>query len=218
MKIDHFMWGAPSLEQGIEQARKLFGVEAAYGGPHPGMGTHNALMSLGEVYLEIIAPDPNQPELGNLAQSLTTMDECALVTWAAAQTGLSGLKQTLSAQNISAAGPVPTKRNAPDGTLLEWELLFPGKHDLGGGVPFFIDWLKCTHPSEVSPSAGQFNKLIIQSPESAKLIAFFNALELDVEVNQASEFSMAVDITGLDGRSAIQLNTTPFSTSLSLSG
>ena len=46
--VDHLVLSAPSLDEGISHVESLTGVVAAHGGAHPGMGTHNALLALGE--------------------------------------------------------------------------------------------------------------------------------------------------------------------------
>jgi hypothetical protein len=88
IELDHLMWGAPSLEEGMAEAERLFGVAAAPGGAHPGGGTRNALLSLGDrVYLEIIAPDPNQELAGTFGERIAGLEGCGLITWAAAASG-----------------------------------------------------------------------------------------------------------------------------------
>ena len=46
--VDHLVYTCAELKEGIKAIEKLTGVRAAVGGQHLGIGTHNALLSLGD--------------------------------------------------------------------------------------------------------------------------------------------------------------------------
>lgn len=58
------MYAVPRcLTQAVASFAGLTGVQPVSGGSHQGMGTTNFLVGLGAgAYLEIIGPDPNQPQ------------------------------------------------------------------------------------------------------------------------------------------------------------
>src|SRR5215472_13454373 len=54
MPIDHLIYRAPDLARAVADVEERFGVRAQAGGQHIALGTRT--------YLEIIAPDPSQPQ------------------------------------------------------------------------------------------------------------------------------------------------------------
>src|SRR5262250_1521928 len=107
--LDHILLGTNDLESGIDFVEKSTGVRAQFGGVHPGRGTQNALLSLGERrYLEIIAPDPAQPDVKNpLAPELRSLKEPRLVGWAAHPDNISAFTDKLRARGVEFQGPTP---------------------------------------------------------------------------------------------------------------
>lgn len=203
--VDHLMWAAPSLEAGLAQAQELFGIEAARGGSHPGLGTRNALVGLGEtVYLEIIAPDPEQRLEGTFGARLQGLSGCGLVTWAAGCNALPGMLATAKDAGLSVRGPTATTRRTPDGEMLAWELLFVSGHEFAGLMPFFIDWLDTPHPAGVNPQAGILESLTLTTPESEGLRSLLTRLDVAVDVIDGSGPGIRAEISTQEGSVALQ--------------
>lgn len=209
--VDHFMYAVPALAEGMNWALDTFGVQPKYGGAHVGLGTCNALLSLGETYLEIIAPDPQQGLAQNFGAHLAALPAGGLVTWAA-RGHLPSLAATLAQQGIPSRGPSRTQRQSNDGSLLVWDLLFPKTSHINKGLPFFIDWLDCPHPASSNPMGGTLSDFVVTSPHAEVLQILFDALELQVAV-VSGPFDLQVDIEAPTG--AVTLTTTEATRALS---
>jgi len=95
--LDHILLGCDDLDRGIAYVEELTGVRAKFGGVHPGAGTQNALLSLGESrYLEIIAPDPKQPASLDSRDLKGLTEDPAIVGWAAHRSDIDGFAAHLA--------------------------------------------------------------------------------------------------------------------------
>jgi hypothetical protein len=151
-ELDHLIVGARDLDEGIAYLEKLSGYRAAYGGSHPGRGTRNALLKLGghHSYLEILAPDPEQPAL-LWHKELATLDEPRVVGCAERVNDINALAAHLRKRGVEVIGPTPGSRTRPNGEILRWTLLLCAD-DREGILPLYIAWdSDSPHPSDDAP-------------------------------------------------------------------
>src|SRR5258707_15426334 len=116
--LDHILLGCNDLDRGIELVEQNVGVRPAIGGGHPGRGTRNALLSLGERrYLEIIAPDPKQNEIVHFPQ-IRSMTDPRLIGWAVHPPDISAGPKQLRENKVEFKGPDDGSPKRPDGRIL----------------------------------------------------------------------------------------------------
>jgi hypothetical protein len=199
--LDHILLGTRDLQGGIDFVERHTGVRATFGGAHPGRGTQNALLSLGERrYLEIIAPDPAQLGAKNpLASGLHSLAEPRLVGWAAHPGSLSVFAEKLRAAGLGFEGPTPGSRKRPDGQLLKWQIVSLADTALGL-LPFFIEWSQDSpHPSVDAPKGCALLSFFAETPAPEKLTATLKTLSLNLPVKQGEQPRLHAVISGPKG-------------------
>ncbi|MEM7219561.1 MAG: VOC family protein [Pseudomonadota bacterium] len=201
-RIDHLMWAASDLDRGMDWAASTFGVAPAHGGSHVGLGTRNALLSLGDVYLEIIAPDPEQDLTDTLGERIAALKQDGLATWCASA-DLAQQSAAFAARGIRCRGPQRTERRTTASDLLIWELLFPTTGTYGGCMPFFIDWLDCAHPASTNPLAGRFTELEITHADAAGLSAALGETVQDVQIRGGTAATLIARVTLGEGSATL---------------
>jgi len=196
--LDHLILGCNDLDHGIAFVEAHTGVRAAFGGVHPGAGTRNALLSLGRRrYLEILAPDPAQPDT---EKSLKALSGPRLLTWAAHLTDLDALARRLREAGIAFEGPTSGSRKRPNGLVLQWRTLML-KDDAAGLLPFFIEWSAASvHPSADSPRGCTLARLDASTSDPDALARQGSLLGLDLAVVSGDKPQLRATLIGPKGR------------------
>jgi len=203
--LDHILLGSDDLDRGIAFVEERTGVRATFGGVHPGRGTRNALLSLGERhYLEIIAPDPKQDTVESFAAPMLTalkqLSRPRLVGWAAHPGDVDAFAKKLREAGIAIQGPRPGSRSRPDGLMLHWKTLGLAD-DRGGLLPFFIEWsADSVHPSVDAPGGCRLERFAVAGPDPGELSKTIQRLGLDVMVERADKPQLRARIAGPKGK------------------
>ena len=197
--LDHIILGCDDLDWGIALVEEHTGIGAAIGGVHPGRGTRNALLSLGErQYLEIVAPDPEQSSVRQFV-GISRMTVPRLVGWATRQDDLDRLAQILREARVPFDGPRPGSRARPDGRVLDWRTL-----DLAdtcqGLLPFFIEWdPAAAHPGSDAPPGCRLQQFALVSSDPDGVSRILRRIGIDVPVECGEHAQLRARITGPKG-------------------
>jgi hypothetical protein len=197
--LDHIILGCNDLDNGIGLVHDNTGVRPAIGGVHPGRGTRNALLSLGERrYLEIIAPDPAQREIVHYPQ-IRGMTDPRLIGWAVHPPDIAAIAKQLRENKIAFQGPDDGSRKRPDGRVLTWKTvnLADDRHGL---FPFFIEWsADSVHPSKDAPKRCHLEYFEIMSAEPDELASDLKRVGLDLPVQRSDKPRLRALISGPKG-------------------
>lgn len=201
--IDHLVVAATDLDHAAGWFADLTGVEPSPGGSHTGVGTRNALVSLGaRTYIEIIAPDPDQPEPPRPRPF--GIDELGsdprLVTFAVAPDDIDAAVADLAASAALDLGAVQSmSRLRPDGVELAWRLTRSVYPEGGGVFPFLIDWADSPHPAADAAPGCTVESVALHHPDTARVEAVLAVLGLDLDVTAAPEPGLSVTLATPNG-------------------
>jgi len=197
--LDHIILGCNDLDKGIEFVHDGTGVLPAMGGVHPGRGTRNALLSLGERrYLEIIAPDPAQTEIVHFPQ-IRSMTDPRLIGWAAHPPDIAAPAKQLRENKVEFTGPSDGSRKRPDGQMLNWKTINLAD-DRHGLLPFFIEWsADSVHPSKDAPAKCTLDYFEILSADAQELAATLKRIGIDFPVQRSDKTRLQAVISGPKG-------------------
>jgi hypothetical protein len=135
------------------------------------------------MYLEVIGPDPEQPE--PLQPRWFGIDELIsprLVTWAVRSKHLDAIVATAAAHGCDLAPVSAGHRRLRNGSLLEWRLTSPAADRAGGVIPFFIDWGQSLHPSTSAPAGIALVGLRAEHQEAARVRSILDVLDVALDV------------------------------------
>ncbi len=199
--VDHLVLATPDLAGAVAAFAEHTGVQPAPGGSHVGLGTANQLVDLGAGgYLEIIGPDPDQPEPAQPRPfGIDELITPRLVTWAVRTDGLDALLAEAREGGYDPGAALAMSRRAPDGALLEWRLT-PPRFDYGDGlVPFLIDWGTTPHPTSRDLPRADLLELRATHPDPASVRPALAVLRVDLHIDIAEHVSLTARVQGSAG-------------------
>lgn len=177
--FDHIAVSALDLAAGVEAVEAALGVALVGGGQHPHMATHNRLLGLGDLYLEVIAADPSAPrpawprwfDLDNFT------GDARLTNWVARS-------ESISSDLVQAPEGTGVTVDLQRGDY-RWTMAVPadGKLPFEGCFPALIQWHGPLHPARALPESGvRLTRLEIAHPDAEGLTAALRPMFLDPRV------------------------------------
>lgn len=203
--LDHLVYATPDLEASVRDLEARLGVAPSPGGQHVGRGTRNYLLALGgSSYLELIGPDPEQPDFSGVRSfGLDTLGRPQLVGWAMRVTDIDRAVEAARERGYDPGPASSMSRRRPDGQLLSWRLTEVPGDTVPVLLPFLIDWGDSPHPSATA-AGGRLIEFHAESPHPEAPREALAALGADLAVRQGERAKLAATIAGPRGETALE--------------
>lgn len=199
--IDHVILAINDLERGVADFERLTGVRPVFGGVHPGRGTQNALASLGDGrYIEVLAPDPKQPNPKQPIGGLMALKTLTPSGWALGTSDTFALQARLNGREIETTGNMPGSRALPDGSRLEWTTFGVARPN-HPWMPFFIKWSDAAkQPSRTAPGGCRLESVQIEDPNPDPLTHVLATAGVKVTLTKSDASRMTIVLQCPKGR------------------
>ncbi len=203
LALDHLAVSAATLAEGVAALEDLLGLPLQGGGQHPAMATHNRLIGIGGLYLEVIAIDPSLPAPAK--PRWFDLDRFSgpprLTNWVARTEDLAA---ALAASPPGTGTPLALQRGD-----YRWSMAVPGDGSLpfDGAFPALIQWQGSLHPAAALPDQGlRLTRLEIAHPEAATLAPILARLCPDprIIVVAGAQKALRAELTTPQGRKVLQ--------------
>jgi hypothetical protein len=200
--LDHLVYAAPHLGRAVDELAARTGVRPTPGGRHVGLGTHNALLALeADRYLEIIAPDREQPPPAMPRPfGLDALTTARLLTWALKAPGIDAHVAAARAAAYDPGMVMSMNRARPDGVHLTWRLTLTPRLPGDGLVPFLIDWGTTPHPAASAAAGCVLIELRAEHPEPAIIRPLLKALNIELPLATAAAPALVATLATPRGR------------------
>lgn len=179
IRFDHIAISAATLEAGVAFVEDRLGLPLTGGGKHALMGTHNRLMGMGDLYLEVIAIDPDalRPACPRWFDLDNFSGPPRLTNWVAGTQDLD-----LALPHCPPGTGVPVQLERGD---YRWRMAVPGdgKLPFDGHFPALIQWQGAMHPAAALPDNGlRLSRLVLTHPQADRLRAHLSPLIHDPRI------------------------------------
>jgi Glyoxalase-like domain len=132
LELDHVLIAVDDLDAAAEQLEAHHGLASVAGGRHPGWGTANRIVPLGETYLELVAIVDDAEAARSAFGSWVASSGTGPFGWAVRTDDLDAVAARLG---LTVSGG---SRLTPDGQLLRWRAAVDERP--AAGLPFFLRW------------------------------------------------------------------------------
>lgn len=144
--IDHVVLAVSALDEAGERLHRDHGLASVPGGVHPGWGTANRIVPLGDAYVELIAVvDLLVGRTTVLGRALLELTADGVDRWFAVCLADTQLEATAARLGLKVE---PGTRTRPDGAELRWRGAGLDDDPRETWMPFFIAW---DVPAELHP-------------------------------------------------------------------
>jgi len=200
--LDHVALGINDLDAGMQEVQRLTGVRPKKVGTDAQLGTHSAVIGLGDTaFLEIIAPDPKadpdriDPDLkSRVVDRLQKMDVLTPFIWAI---GTSNLERTiLFARRAGSHGSeiMPGIRKQGWGRKTEWTWARV-QRPKSRVTPIFIQWDEDTKPpQDRAPQGCTLEVLHVITRNFKTILNLAATMQIDIELLGAEDDSLSYEL------------------------
>lgn len=204
-RLDHLVIAGTDLAALVAWWTRSTGTEPSPGGSHVGWGTRNVLVGVDpQTYIELIAPDPEQPEPDRTRPFGIDEMEPMSITLATSALAVDDLVAACALVRHVGLNPGPIRpmsRQLADGASLHWRLAIPPFAGHRGAQPFLIEWGSGQpHPAAALPPLVSLVELSIVHPRPQPLRRLLEVLGVVLKVEHGSRPAVAATIEAPGGR------------------